>query len=137
MSPDVSNLSTMAITDQLFEAFLHCPTKCFLRAQDEPPTDSVYTDWVRQQFKSYQKTVATSLMKRLSPIGPLSASLDPVDAISASWRCAVDFNGPVATPGISSPCRRAHNLRSADEIGILGSHTVRSCQQTQQCRQVN
>src|SRR5438552_510070 len=91
MSPDVSNLSTMAITDQLFEAFLHCPTKCFLRAQDEPPTDSVYTDWVRQQFKSYQKTVATSLMKRLSPIGPLSASLDPVDAISASWRCAVDL----------------------------------------------
>jgi predicted RecB family nuclease len=90
MSPDVSNLPTMAITDQLFEAFVHCPTKCFLQAQDEPPTDSVYTDWVRQQSKSYQKTVATNLTKRLSPIGPFGELLDPADAISASWRCAVD-----------------------------------------------
>ena len=56
---DISKLSPMTITDQLFEAFLQCPTKCFLRAQAEPPTGNVYSDWVREQSESYQSAGVT------------------------------------------------------------------------------
>ena len=37
----------MAITADLLDAFLKCPTKCFLRARGELATGSAYADWVR------------------------------------------------------------------------------------------
>jgi len=37
----------MAITVDLLEAFLKCPTKCFLRAREEAETGNAYADWVR------------------------------------------------------------------------------------------
>ncbi len=37
----------MAVTVDLLEAFLKCPTKCFLRARGEPETGNAYADWVR------------------------------------------------------------------------------------------
>jgi predicted RecB family nuclease len=37
----------MAITADLLEAFLKCPTKCFLRARGELAMGSAYADWVR------------------------------------------------------------------------------------------
>ena len=80
----------MTITDQLFEAFLQCPTKCFLRAKGEAPTGNVYSDWVRGQSESYRSAGATRLVERLSAIKPPSELLDPANAIAANWRCAVD-----------------------------------------------
>ena len=41
----------MAVTVDLLEAFLKCPTKCFLCARGEPETGNAYADWVRT--KSY------------------------------------------------------------------------------------
>ena len=37
----------------LFEAFLKCPTKCWLRANDEPASDNTYAKWVEAQDRSY------------------------------------------------------------------------------------
>lgn len=79
----------MTITDQLFEAFLQCPTKCFLRAKGETPTGNVYSDWVRGQSESYRSAAATRLGERFSAIEPPSGSLDLADSISTDWRYAL------------------------------------------------
>ena len=44
----------MNVTSALFEAFLKCPTKCFLRAIGETGSGNVYADWSRAQNTSYQ-----------------------------------------------------------------------------------
>jgi len=36
-----------------FEAFLECPTKCWLRSRAEPTAGHAYAEWVQSQNKSY------------------------------------------------------------------------------------
>jgi predicted RecB family nuclease len=81
----------MTITNQLVEAFLQCPTKCYLRAHGEPPTGNTYADWAREQAATYRRAVVTRLRERLSPLGPSGVFFDPAEAISAQWRCSVDI----------------------------------------------
>ena len=42
------------ISSHLFEAYLECPTKCWLRAQNEPATGNVYAEWMRAQIETYR-----------------------------------------------------------------------------------
>ena len=44
----------MNITSYLFEAYLKCPTKCFLRSRGEVGSGNAYADWVRSQTDSYR-----------------------------------------------------------------------------------
>jgi len=43
----------MPVTSDLFEAYLKCPTKCFLRSLGETGTNNSYANWVRTQNLSY------------------------------------------------------------------------------------
>ena len=43
----------MRITSDLFEAYLTCPTKCFLRSLGETGTENSYANWVKAQHFSY------------------------------------------------------------------------------------
>jgi hypothetical protein len=43
------------ISSHLFEAYLECPTKCWLRAQNEPSTGNVYSEWARVRNDTYRK----------------------------------------------------------------------------------
>lgn len=44
----------MNITSNLFEAYLKCPTKCFLRSRGEAGAGNEYADWVRAQSEFYR-----------------------------------------------------------------------------------
>src|ERR1700722_1525546 len=44
----------MLITSHLFEAYLKCHTKCFLRSLGETTTENCYSDWVQDQQASYR-----------------------------------------------------------------------------------
>jgi len=44
----------MNITSELFDAYLKCPTKCFLRSRGEAGVGNAYSDWVRTQSDAYQ-----------------------------------------------------------------------------------
>jgi CRISPR/Cas system-associated exonuclease Cas4 (RecB family) len=46
----------MKITPDLFEAYLKCPTKCWLRATAEPSAGNTYAEWVKAQSDSYRAT---------------------------------------------------------------------------------
>ena len=52
----------MTITPSLFEAYLKCPTKCFLRSLGETSTGNECADFDRAQQTSYQ----TEGIKRLN-----------------------------------------------------------------------
>jgi hypothetical protein len=44
----------MKITPGLFEAYLKCPTKCWLRATGERSAGNIYSEWVKEQNDSYR-----------------------------------------------------------------------------------
>ena len=44
----------MNITSKLFEAYLKCPTKCFLRSRGEAGAGNEYADWVPAQTEFYR-----------------------------------------------------------------------------------
>jgi predicted RecB family nuclease len=83
-------LSTM-ISSHLFEAYLECPTKCWLRAQNEPATGNVYAEWGRAQNEIYRKEW---LERRLAIVPDADRVLTSTfEAIpkEATWRFAVDM----------------------------------------------
>lgn len=89
----------MTITPHLFEAYLKCPMKCWLRAAGEHPTDNTYAVWVHTQTESYRVAEAQKLHTQtpseefvLSPRssrgGELHSSKEYLKA--AKWRLAID-----------------------------------------------
>src|SRR5262245_48414250 len=80
----------MTITSDLFEAFLRCPTKCYLRAEGAPPSGNVFTEWARREDESYRVEAATCFMNRHQPVATGGEPLDRSDFLSANWRCAAD-----------------------------------------------
>jgi hypothetical protein len=51
----------MVITTDLVEAFLKCPTKCFLRSLGETGVGNTYADWVCAQSTAYQREGSSRL----------------------------------------------------------------------------
>ena len=43
----------MIISSQLFESYLQCPTKCWLRSRAELPAGNSYAEWVGARNKTY------------------------------------------------------------------------------------
>ena len=79
------------ISSHLFEAYLECPTKCWLRAQNEPSTGNVYAEWGRAQNESYRKEW---LERRPAIVADADRTLSPTfeaDRKEATWRFAVDM----------------------------------------------
>jgi len=90
----------MAITPHLFEAFLKCPTRCWLRATGEPPSGNTYAEWVQTENESYRIEAAKRLMANTP-----TAECDPPPGSSrreeahysaenmkiAKWRLALDM----------------------------------------------
>ena len=79
----------MTITPQLFEAFLKCPTKCWLRFTGEPPTGNTYAEWVQTETESYRVDGVRRLLANAPgaecAIAPASTNLK-----TAQWQFAVD-----------------------------------------------
>ena len=55
----------MTITPPLFEAYLKCPTKCWLRFTGEPPRAIAYAEWVQTETESYRADAAKRLTANL------------------------------------------------------------------------
>lgn len=80
----------MIVSSPLFEAFLECSTKCWLRSRAEPTAGNIYAEWARAQNEAY----CEDGLKHLLAIVPESdraiappISKNPKDA---TWRLAID-----------------------------------------------
>jgi hypothetical protein len=77
----------MKITPDVFEAYLKCPTKCWLRAAGESSAGSTYPEWVKAQSHSYRMTETERLLAA-SPNDEVARSQDMENVKVATWRLA-------------------------------------------------
>jgi CRISPR/Cas system-associated exonuclease Cas4 (RecB family) len=89
----------MTITPSLFEAFLKCPTKCWLRFANEPPSGNPYAEWVQGETESYRAAVAKQFTANM-PEGECAAfcssrreeaQTSAENLKTAKWRLAMDI----------------------------------------------
>jgi predicted RecB family nuclease len=81
--------SWMIVTSQLFEAYIECSTKCWLRSRAEPTAGNVYAEWVRERNETYRqdgiKFLLGSFPENECAIAP------PLSKNSNNnWRIAID-----------------------------------------------
>jgi predicted RecB family nuclease len=81
----------MNISSHIFEAYLHCPTKCWLISRGEVGENNVYAEWVREKNQAYRANGIKRLSKGLQPgefIAPTPANLN---LKSTSWKLASEI----------------------------------------------
>jgi predicted RecB family nuclease len=98
--PVSTEASSMIISSPLFEAYLQCATKCWLRSRAEPRAGNAYAEWVHLQDHTYYE----SGLKRLLALYP-EGQREVAPSVSkqnknATWRIAIDL------------CLRANGLES-------------------------
>src|SRR5215469_3163283 len=80
----------MIVSTELFDAYLECPVKCWLRSRAAPTDGNIYADWARVQNATYcdggLKRLLATVPESNRAIG-LPSEKNP---IAASWRLAVD-----------------------------------------------
>ncbi len=81
----------MKITADLFHAYLKCPTKCFLKAIGEVPSDNTYADWVLAQGEHYRKDRIKQLREEHKSDECALGELGANSIKKAKWRFAVNF----------------------------------------------
>lgn len=88
-TPMLSEQKKLPITSRLFEAYLACPTKCYLQFKGEVGAGSDYTAWAAKRAESYCRNG----MQELTAAHPLelgSGSLEAGRWKNASWHFALD-----------------------------------------------
>jgi predicted RecB family nuclease len=80
----------MNITSSLFEAYLKCQTKCYLRSRAESSTENAYAEWERTTGEVYRNDGTARLKDGFLPDSVIA--LPNHDSLkTAEWRLAVDF----------------------------------------------
>jgi predicted RecB family nuclease len=82
----------MVVSAPLFEAYLECSTKCWLRAHAEPSAGNTYAEWACLRNENFH----ANALRRLLTIFPESdrAIAPPISkhAKNAAWRIAIDVH---------------------------------------------
>jgi len=81
----------MKITCCLFETFLKCPTKCWLRFTSEPPSGNEYAERVYGQDESYRREETRRLHEAVPEAERVVAPTATGNFKAAKWRLAVDL----------------------------------------------
>jgi len=81
----------MNITSYLFEAYLKCPMKCFLRSRREAGAGNAYADWVRTQTDSYRNDQIKDFRTVATSDGRIIAAPHTENPKVAEWDYAFDF----------------------------------------------
>ena len=101
----------MIVNSHLFEAFLECSTKCWLRSRAVPTAGNIYAEWARAQNEAY----CEGGLKRLLAIFPESdrAIAPPISqyAKEVTWRIASDVR--VRMNNLDSHLQAVERLPSA------------------------
>ena len=80
-------LARMKITPDAFDAYLKCPTKCWLRASSEASEENPYAQWVKTQTDSYREAETTRMVADF-PDSEVDRSPSAENTKSTTWRLA-------------------------------------------------
>jgi predicted RecB family nuclease len=78
------------ITSDLFETYLKCTTKCFLRSLGETGTGNSYANWVKAEHLSYSSEGIKHLVEGVADDECVSGPIDLKEAWSPKWRLAIE-----------------------------------------------
>src|SRR5262245_1249439 len=106
---------SMKITPDLFQAYLKCPMKWWLRATGEAATGNTYAEWVKSQDESYRASEAARLVGHLSN-GETVTSPEGENLKSVKWLLAT--NATVQTTVDS--CAVESNIAALERIPSAG-----------------
>jgi hypothetical protein len=124
----------MTITPLLFDAYLKCPTKCWLRFTNEPPSGNPYAEWVQTETESYRAAAAERLTANTPDdecAAPCSRRREEAhylanDLKTAKWQFAVDI--PARTELGSSRGNEAQTSPPENSQSLLTSAaTIETC----------
>ena len=87
----------MKITADLFNAYLHCPTKCWLRSGGEPRGTNSWADWVQSNALIYRSEGIKQLIRDI----PSVAAGEPKSWKADGWSLAVDVTVQAFSPSDS------------------------------------
>jgi hypothetical protein len=77
------------ITSDLFEAYLKCATKCFLRSRGEIGTGNTYANWVKAEQLSYSSEGIKHLVEGVAEDECVTGAIDSKELRSPKWRLAI------------------------------------------------
>lgn len=80
----------MIVSSQLFEAYLECSTKCWLRSRAESATENSYAEWTRPQNESYSEYGVKRLFATVPESDRTTAPPTPKNPKDVTWRLAID-----------------------------------------------
>ena len=80
----------MRISSDLFNAFLKCSTKCWLRATGEPALGNAYAEWMKSENRSYHVREMERILSE-TPKNDLAVSPALENLKAAKWRLAVNL----------------------------------------------
>jgi predicted RecB family nuclease len=81
----------MKITSSLFEAFIKCPTKCYLRSTGQAGSGNAYAEWVQAQNDAYRAEAGKRLVSGVPEAEVVIAPPAAEDLKAAKWRLAFDL----------------------------------------------
>ncbi len=90
----------MDFKSDTFEAYLECPTKCYLRAHGEDRSGNEYADWAKAESESYRMEGLKRLTEGIPPGDCVTEVHGPGDFKTAKWRFALDVTARAQGYGI-------------------------------------
>src|SRR5215468_4971320 len=82
----------MTVTSSLFDDYLKCPTKCFLKSCGENDGRNAYANCIQTESENYRNQGRKRLMDALPSGEWISGSANMGDLNNAKWQFAVDFS---------------------------------------------
>jgi hypothetical protein len=103
----------MVINSQLFEAYLKCITKFYLKAIGEEGTGNVYAEWLNAQNEVYRTDAVKRLMTEETEDAYINSPVEFKNLKIAKWRLAFNFGAMAqnlestihAVERVSSECK--------------------------------
>jgi predicted RecB family nuclease len=80
----------IVITPQLFEAYLKCPTKCFLRSLGETGSENSYADWICARNARYRREGMARLRQGIAINQWVTGQIDRAGLRSGTWQIATE-----------------------------------------------
>jgi len=81
----------MIINPQLFEAYLKCATKCYLKSLGGAGTGNAYAQWLQTQNETYHSVGIKRLSTEITPVDCRTGPVESKNLKTATWLLAIDF----------------------------------------------
>ena len=109
----------MTVTPTLFEAYLRCPSTCFLRSKGEQGAGNAYADWVRAREKYYRTNGIQRLQDGLAPGESVTRPALAGKLKSAKWRVALEVRAHSETCEATIPALERVPTRQGGSFQLI------------------